>query len=311
MNSAETARILLFVGVIVFVFVRAVAAAVSYVRRRDKLSWHAILFMALAGLGLVCMAYGYLVEPNWLDVTRVTVATEKFPPGTRPVRIVHISDVHSDPRPRLEEELPRIIEAEHPDAIVFTGDSINSPPGLPVFKALLKRLTSVAPTFVVKGNWDAVYWSGLPLFQGTGVHELDGTAERLEIRGVSVWFAGLAYGNETKLNPMLNTIPSGSFIALLYHTPDLIEEVARESVDLYLAGHIHGGQVALPLYGAMLTLSKLDKKYEAGLYRERDTVLYVNRGIGMEGGSVPRVRFWSRPEVTVIDVRGNLGTESN
>jgi predicted MPP superfamily phosphohydrolase len=52
----------------------------------------------------------------------------------------------------------------------------------------------------------------------------------------------------------------------------------------------------------MLTLSKFDKKYEAGLYRERDTLLYVNRGIGMEGGSVPRVRFWSRPEVTVIDV---------
>jgi predicted MPP superfamily phosphohydrolase len=160
----------------------------------------------------------------------------------------------------------------------------------------------VAPTFVVKGNWDAWFWSGLPLFQGTGVHELDATAERLEIQGVSVWFAGLAYGNETKLSQTLNTIPAGSFITLLYHTPDLIEEVARESVDLYCAGHTHGGQVALPLYGAMLTLSKFDKKYEAGLYRERNTLLYVNRGIGMEGGSVPRVRFWSRPEVTVIDV---------
>jgi uncharacterized protein len=140
------------------------------------------------------------------------------------------------------------------------------------------------------------------LFEGTGVHELDGTAERLDSHGVSVWFAGLAYGNEVKLTQALHTIPAGHFTAFLYHTPDLIEEVARESVDLYCAGHTHGGQVALPLYGAMLTLSKYDKKYEAGLYREKNTVLYVNRGIGMEGGSVPRVRFWSRPEVTVIDL---------
>jgi hypothetical protein len=73
-------------------------------------------------------------------------------------------------------------------------------------------------------------------------------------------------------------------------------------VDLYCAGHTHGGQVALPLYGALITFSKYGKKYEAGLYREGETWLYVNRGIGMEGGSTPRVRFWAPPEVTVIEV---------
>ena len=60
--------------------------------------------------------------------------------------------------------------------------------------------------------------------------------------------------------------------------------------------------MALPLYGALLTLSKFGKRYEAGLYREGATTLYVNRGIGMEGGPAPRVRFWARPEVTVIEI---------
>ena len=54
-------------------------------------------------------------------------------------------------------------------------------------------------------------------------------------------------------------------------------------MDLYCAGHIHGGQIALPFYGALVTLSKYGKRFEAGLYRVGETWLYVNRGIGMEG----------------------------
>jgi len=61
--------------------------------------------------------------------------------------------------------------------------------------------------------------------------------------------------------------------------------------------------VALPVYGALVTFSKFGKKYEAGLYREGQTWLYVNRGIGMEGGGAPRFRFWSRPEITVFEIR--------
>jgi predicted MPP superfamily phosphohydrolase len=57
--------------------------------------------------------------------------------------------------------------------------------------------------------------------------------------------------------------------------------------NLYLAGHTHGGQVALPFYVALVTLSRFDKKYESGLQRVGNTYLYVSRGIGMEGGPAP------------------------
>ena len=86
---------------------------------------------------------------------------------------------------------------------------------------------------------------------------------------------------------------------------DGISEVlraARLGVDLHLAGHTHGGQVALPFYGAVITLSKYGKRYERGLYREEGTWLYVNRGIGLEGRFAPRVRFFARPEVTLIEI---------
>ena len=80
--------------------------------------------------------------------------------------------------------------------------------------------------------------------------------------------------------------------------------MARNNIDLYLAGHTHGGQVALPFYGALVTLAATGKKYESGLHQLGNTYIYTNRGIGMEGGRAPRVRFCARPEVTVFDIVG-------
>ncbi|HEV3468665.1 MAG TPA: metallophosphoesterase [Pyrinomonadaceae bacterium] len=269
--------------------------------------------LALAGLGLLCFAYGYFVEPYWPEVSRVRVGSRKLAGAARPVRVVHISDLHCDPRPRLEERLPEIVSAERPDLIVFTGDSINSPGGLPVLRRLMTRLASVAPTFAVRGNWDVHYWRQHDLFGGTGVRELRNEAVRVDVAGASVWVAGVPFASSDAppydvagaIEKATAGVPPGDFTIFLYHTPDEIPNVAEAGrADLYCAGHTHGGQVALPLYGALVTLSKYGKRYESGLHRERDTHLYVNRGLGMEGGSAPRVRFFARPEITVIEIAG-------
>ena len=91
---------------------------------------------------------------------------------------------------------------------------------------------------------------------------------------------------------------------LLYHTPDLMPQASDLGVDLYLAGHTHGGQWRLPGFGALLTSSIHWKRYESGLYREGDTRLYVSRGLGMEGFGTPRARFFCPPEVVEILLTG-------
>ena len=166
----------------------------------------------------------------------------------------------------------------------------------------MTELAKIAPTFTVQGNWDAWYWANLDLFAGTGARELDGDAAQVTINGVPIWIAGVAVGNEAKMQSAIASMPPDAFKIFLFHYPDLIKEPAVQNADLYCAGHTHGGQVALPLYGAIITFSKFGKEYEAGLYREGNTWLYVNRGVGLEGGSAPRVRFWARPEVTMIEV---------
>jgi predicted MPP superfamily phosphohydrolase len=311
MRTAADFRVLTFLGLIAVVYLLAASTLVRMLLQRlgygalsksPVQTWLRRIVLSFAALGLLCGAYGYFIEPYWLSVSHVRIKSHKLPRGTEPLRIVHISDIHSDPGPRLERRLPQAIAAERPDIIVFTGDSLNSPEGLPVFRECMTALARIAPTFVVKGNWDAWYWNQLNLFGETGVYEMDGNSLEVQVRGFSFWVAGVAVENENQLESAIRFAPPDAFKVFLYHYPDLIREAAGQKVDLYCAGHTHGGQVALPFYGALITFSKYGKKYEAGLYREDETWLYVNRGIGMEGGHAPRVRFWARPEITVIEV---------
>ena len=310
---------LLFMSALATVYVLAACALVRLLLRRFGLMGpptRAVLFaertmLALAAAGLLCFAYGAFVEPYRPEVTHVRIESPKLRGAQRPVRVVHISDLHCDPEARLEERLPEIIASERPDLIVYAGDSVNSPEGLPVLRKLLPRLSAVAPTYAVRGNWDTAYWPRIDLFGGTGVVELKKEAARLDVAGTSIWIGGAPFDSlyETRdgvrggIETALKDVPPEAFTLLLYHTPDAILEAAETGrVDLYCAGHTHGGQVALPFYGALVTLSKFGKKYESGLHREGRTWLYVTRGIGMEGGPAPRVRFLARPEVTVIEL---------
>ena len=315
----ESTPVLMFVCALAAVYLLAACALVRAALRRfgrlGRPSRAALVAergsLALAAVGLLCFAYGYFVEPYWPEVTHVRVESPKLKGAQRPVRVVHISDLHCDPKTRLEERLPDIIAAERPDFIVFTGDSLNSPEGLPTLRKLLPRLAAVAPTYAVRGNWDTAYWGRAELFEGTGVVELKKEAARVDVAGTSVWVAGAPFGSLHEptdgvrggIEAALKDAPPEAFTLFLYHTPDAILEAAETNrVDLYCAGHTHGGQVALPFYGALVTLSKFGKKYESGLHREGSTWLYVTRGIGMEGGPAPRVRFFARPEVTVIEL---------
>ena len=307
---AELFRFGLFVSAVVLIFFLAAGILVRLALRRlgratlssgRAAALFRRLILGLAALGIVCIAYGF-VEPYWPQVTLVRIKTRKLPAGSPPIRIVHISDLHSDRFTRLEHRLPAIIASEKPDLIVFTGDSVNSPQGLSNFKNCMSRLAKVAPTFAVRGNWDVWYSSDLDLFGGTGVRVLEGEAVRADVRGTPVWIAGVPADSANLIPKALSAVPKDDLSILLDHYPDDVEEAARAGAELYCAGHTHGGQIALPWYGALITLSKFGKRFEAGLYQFEDTWLYVNRGIGMEGGIMPRVRFCSRPEITVIDV---------
>ena len=304
----EVFTLIAFVGTVVTVFslfglllFRLVKDRLN--KRPFSLSRRDRVIAPLGIIGIICVLYGLLIEPYWLKVEHVKLLSDKIPEG-RSVRVVQLSDLHCDPKVRLERKLPGVIAAEKPDLIVFTGDAINSPAGLPIFRELMESLAKIAPTYVVAGNWDTSFFKSSDRFTGTGVTELVNEPARITLRGVDLCIAGLPVNTSHKVSEVLKDVPERTYKIFLFHYPDFIEDMQHNNVDLYLAGHTHGGQVALPFYGALITLSKRGKQFESGLHKLGNTCEYTNRGIGMEGGNAPRVRFLARPEVTVFDISG-------
>ncbi len=303
-------RVLLFVFSVAYVFITALnffIAAVYHRLRRDSQPRSRAYTLAsrasltLGFIALLCILYGAYVEPYWPEVTHTQIKSAKIAKATGKVRIVHISDMHTDREPTLELKLPAIIAAEKPDLIVYTGDSLSRGEGLPIFRKLMMELTKIAPVYAVAGNWDVAADVSPQLYSGTDVKYLQGINVRQDVRGTPIWLAGSAQWREDQVWPSTRGIPASDFSVFLFHNPDGIFDQAPQRFDLYCAGHTHGGQVALPFYGALTTNSSYDKQFERGLYRVKKTWLYVNRGIGMTAGP-PRVRFLARPEITVIDL---------
>ena len=332
MKLAPTTGLIVFLAVILAVSAATMAYLVAWIgrrlgrrqepRRSSLARWTRREVLTMAGGGIACVGWGWLFEPYRLEVTRTRIVSPKLRGAGRPIRLVHISDMHSDPKIRNEVKLPGVIASCSPDLIVYTGDSINSPEGLPNFRRCLTQIAEIAPTYVSRGNWDT-YFGPIDYFGDTGATELNAANRRIEVAGTHIWVAGVGVLDNWRSHPAdevldrtLAGIPEEDFKIFMYHYPDLIYSMAGRKVDLYCAGHTHGGQVALPFYGALVTSSEFGKKFEAGLYpipehqAQPQTHLYVNRGIGMEGRA-PRVRFWCRPEVSLIEIAppGSLATD--
>ena len=264
--------------------------------------WFNRLVLILATAGTLCIAYGWLIEPFWPKITHQRMVFPSLKGANRPIRLIHLSDFHCDARPRLEERLPGLVASLHPDLIVVTGDFTNSERGVPVAQHSLRQLAKQTPVFVVRGNWDNDDYS-TSLFDGTGTQEPTVAPACLSVAGTKVWVASVEMGEEWRIAKLADKVPAGEFFLLLHHTPDvMLEPLPPGRIHLVCAGHTHGGQVCLPWYGAVTTLSRTYKRFEGGLYLEDGIWLNVNRGLGMDGDWAPRVRFGSRPEITLLEL---------
>ncbi len=295
----------LIAGLVLFVTRRRPAQADDPPRFRGLL----ISLWVLHLLVLTLMVEATLIEPFALQVSRLDLDA----PGLeRPLRVVHISDIHVEYTTRRERDLISLVNSQEPDMIVLTGDymnlaHLNDPRTLQETRDLLAQLHAPLGVYAVNGTVDSPARMEA-LFSGLEVTVLDDQTV-VPVRGLAL--VGVAHADWGKywerdrdaLQRLMEKVPPEAYSVLLYHTPDLIEAAAEAGVDLYLAGHTHGGQVRLPFYGAIFTASRYGKKYESGRYTVGPTTLYVSRGIGMEGFQItPRVRFLCPPEMVVLDL---------
>ncbi len=256
-------------------------------------------FLVLGALGLLCFGWAF-IEPYFPRTEATRIPSPKI---TRPVRIVHLTDLHCDATERAEEAVVEMTRALTPDLILFTGDGINSDEGIPLFRRTTRALAEIAPLYGVRGNWEVWWFKRENPFRGSGLRALNGEAVPIVVAGQPLWLAGVAVDHEGRMGRMLKRMPKDAFRIVMHHFPAAVRRVDGRA-DLLLSGDTHGGQLCLPFVGPLIRIARWDRRfYAAGLHRTRRGLWhYVNRGVGMEGGDVPRVRFNCPPEVALIEL---------
>jgi predicted MPP superfamily phosphohydrolase len=260
------------------------------------------------------MVYATRFEPFNLGVTHIEVQTPKIPTGER-LRLVQIADLHIERITSRERDLIEQVNALDADWVLYTGDYlsfsyIGEQQAISDARQVLGALHARRGAYAVRGTHQIDPNALLPtLFEGLPIRWLRSEHAVLDCEKYHIAFAGASCTREPEIDVpavarALDGIPPDAFTVLLYHTPDLVPEALSGGADLYLAGHTHGGQIRLPVYGAVMTATAVGKRYEMGRYEVDGLTLYVSRGIGMEGRGAPRARFLCPPEIVCIDVTG-------
>jgi predicted MPP superfamily phosphohydrolase len=247
-------------------------------------------------LALLLGLYGYAghVEPDWLEVTHHVVAADV----PRPIRVAHLSDLHTVGIGLRERRLFEALDAERPDVVVITGDTLSQGGSYEQCAPVLARLHAPLGVFMVPGNWEVAN----PLrdmkgfFARCGVRYLRNESVEIAPR---VWLVGLddfALGLPS-LERATAGVPADATRIVLCHAPGFFDEM-RGGFTLAFAGHTHGGQVHVPFLPP-LYLPAGCGRFVAGWYESGGARMYVSRGIGMSG---PRFRFLCRPELAIHDL---------
>jgi predicted MPP superfamily phosphohydrolase len=255
--------------------------------------------------------YGMYLEPFDLRVTELKLPGPAFF-SDRPLRIVQLSDLHVERLTKREDEILARLSTLQPDMIVLTGDYVNydyarEPHAIQEARTFISQLHAPKGVYAIPGSkYVDSPETMTEIFTGLDITVLTDQAQALPVGNGVLYLAGVKIDRSghdcTVLSELMQQVPPGAYSLLLYHTPDLIKTAAEKGVDLYLAGHTHGGQVRFPFIGAMITLSAYGRKYASGLHALGPTTLYTSRGLGMEGLHLPRARLLCPPEIVVIDL---------
>ena len=288
--------------------------------------------LALTVAGTATLAYARLYEVNAFRLRRVAVPV--LPVGARPIRVLHLSDLHLTPSARRRQRWLTELSGLEPDLVVDTGDNLAHQRAVPYVLRSLGRLLDrpgvyvwgsndyYAPTFKNPLRYlterrrpgERHPTAELPwpdLGEGLarrGWTDLTHTTTVIEVEGVRIEFRGVddAHLGRDHYAEIAGPVDRAQVhVAIgVTHAPyrRVLDAMTADGLDLILAGHTHGGQVCLPGFGALVTNCDLDPGRVQGLSRHRaggrTSWLHVSAGVGTS--PYAPVRFACPPEATLL-----------
>ncbi len=286
------------------------------------------------GLGAIaagCLAYAGVIERNAFRLRRFDVPI--LPPGAPELRVLQVSDLHMTPQATSRQRWVSRLAALEPDLVINTGDNLAHAEAVPFVLRSLGRLLDVpgvyvwgsndyyAPTFknplgylvhptrVGAANKALLPWRDLGRgFEDSGWIDLTHRRTSLEIKGITIGFRGTddAHLNADRYADVAGPVDRNAdeVAVAVTHAPyrRVIDAMAYDGHDLIMAGHTHGGQVCVPLYGALVTNCDLDTRRVKGLSQHsaggHTSWMHVSAGLGTS--PYAPVRFACPPEATLL-----------
>lgn len=285
----------------------SIAVPTSRARRRRWTSW---LFRATVLVGLACAAWGFVIEPGRLVERDHELTLPGWHSSCDGLRVDVVSDTHTgsphNGLDNLDRVVSRLIASDAPMVLmagdyviheVFLGTYIDAD----TIAGHLRPLTARKPVVAVLGNHD--WWKDgnrvRRALESAGVVVLEDQARAWQIGGCRFWIAGIGDYWEAPhdIGKAFAGIDDGAPVLALTHNPEVFPDVpARAS--LLVAGHTHGGQVALPLLGRPVVPAR--GEFAIGHVVRDDRHLFVTPGIGT---SILPVRFGVPPEISRLRLR--------
>jgi uncharacterized protein len=266
-----------------------------------------------------------------------SVTMPVLPEGARPLRVLHLSDLHMTPSQSRKQEWVRSLADLEPDLVVSTGDTLAHLDALPTVVDALGPLLDRPGVFVLGSNdyysprlrnpfkyllpddgFRNVHTPRLPwremcdAFTSSGWLDLSNRRESSKVGDLTVAWAGvddphLKYDDLEAVSGPAD--PDADLRLAVAHAPYLrvLDQFAADGYDAIFAGHTHGGQVCVPVYGALVTNCDLEPARAKGLHRhparsrpgdEGSTWLHVSAGLGTS--PYAPVRVACRPEATLL-----------
>jgi uncharacterized protein len=294
--------------------------------------WYTTLPTAAVAAGATTVAYASLYERTRWTLRRFDVPV--LAPGSQPLSILHLSDLHMTADQRSKQEWVAGLAALEPDLVVDTGDNLAGMDAVaPTLKAL-DPLTDFPGAFVTssndyfaprpknpmkyfKKNHKRVHGVKLPwrdLRNGLvdrGWLNLTNARGELTVDGRRIVFAGLD-DPHLKLDRYEQVAgpadPTADLRIGVVHSPEprVLDRFAADGYDLLLCGHTHGGQLRVPFYGALVTNCGISRDKVRWLHRwtqpsaehPNGTWLHVSAGLGTS--PYAPVRFACPPEATLL-----------
>ena len=274
----------------------------------------------------VLLIFGVLINRN-INQSKYLVNSISYSVKTnkiqKSIRLVQITDLHNSIFGENNQDLIDLVAEQLPDLILITGDLLNSDESeTDIATNLISGLGSIAPVYVSLGNHEVEYQQNygtdvIQLYEDTGAVVLDRQYQDIEVNGQKVRLGGIygyclpeKYLETNEANPeecafLSDFQNTDLYTILMCHMPVcwLINDGLDEwDVDCVLAGHVHGGQVILPLIGGVYApdMGWFPGKLQ-GLYSSEDgsSTMVLSTGLG-NTESVPR--FNNIPEVVTVDI---------